>query len=192
MSISRSSLLPFLRSLLRSPRSIGAIAPSSRGLARAMVDAAGIDQARTIVEFGPGLGVVTDEIIRRMSADARLLVFEIEPRFVAALRSRIHDSRVTILDRSAAEIQAALAEHGLERADAIISSLPFTSLPRPLTLTILQATVANLRPGGAFVLFQYTPMIRRLLETFFPAVLTQRVVLRNLPPAIVYLCRTLP
>lgn len=178
-----------MRGFLRSPRSVGSIAPSSRWLVRAMLDVARIEQAAVIAEFGPGTGVFTDEIIRRMRPDARLLVFEVDQQFVSSLRERIHDPRVTILAESAATIGHQLERLELPGLDCIVSGLPFTSLPRPLSREILEATRAALRPGGVFVTYQYTPLLRALLRAYFPSTRISRFVLPNLPPALVFECR---
>lgn len=154
-----------------------------------MLDTSGVEQAQVIAEFGPGTGVFTDEIIRRMRPDARLLVFEVDPQFVADLQARINDPRVAVIDDSAGSIGEQLAQRALPAVDCIVSGLPFTSLPRPVTHDILQATRTTLRPGGVFVTYQYTPVLRDLLRSYFPDTRIRRFVLRNLPPALVFECR---
>lgn len=155
-----------------------------------MLDTSGIGQAQVIAEFGPGTGVFTDEIIRRMRSDARLLVFEVDPQFVANLRDRISDPRVVIVADSAGTLAEQLERLQLPAVDCIVSGLPFTSLPRPVTHAILETTQAALRPGGVFVTYQYTPVLRSLLRSYFPTTRIRRYVLRNLPPALVFECRT--
>lgn len=156
-----------------------------------MLDTAHVEQAQVIAEFGPGTGVFTDELLRRMRPDARLLVFEVDPQFVASLRARIDDSRVVIINDSAGTLREQLARLRLPAVDCIVSGLPFTSLPRPVTHAILEQTRAALRPGGVFVTYQYTPVLRSLLHSYFPATRIRRFVLRNLPPALVFECRKL-
>jgi phospholipid N-methyltransferase len=80
---------------------------------------------------------------------------------------------------------------GLQQADCIVSGLPFTSLPRPVTHVILQATRAALGTGGVFVTYQYTPVLRSLLRSYFPTTKIARFVLPNIPPALVFVCRKL-
>lgn len=182
----------FLRGFLRSPRTVGSILPSSRFLVQAMLEAAQIERAHWIAEFGPGTGVFTDSIVRQMLPSARLLVFEIDEHFTNDLRARIHDPRVTILQHSAATIGATLHEYGASHVDCVISGLPFTSLPRAVSHEILRATVAALRPGGVFVTYQYTPLLRNLFRSYFATTTIARMVLRNVPPALVFVCRTQP
>jgi phospholipid N-methyltransferase len=176
----------FLRALMHAPRSVGALAPSSRFLVAAQLDAARIEDARVIVEWGPGTGVFTHAIIKRMRPDARLFVFEINPLFLANLRRDVADARVTIVDTSAADSMVVLQRHGIASVDVIVSGLPFTSLPQPVTHAILGASLDVLRPGGVFVTYQYSTLLRRTLRQYFPSLRTAAFVLRNLPPAFVF------
>ncbi len=156
-----------------------------------MLDAAGVERGQIIAEFGPGTGVFTTEIVRRMHADARLLVFEIYPDFVARLRKRFDDPRVTIIQGSAADLKQYLLANSMTQVDCIVSGLPFTSLPREVTHAILQTTRDCLAPGGLFVTYQYTPVLLPTLRAYFPRTRIARLVMRNLPPALVLVCAAL-
>jgi phospholipid N-methyltransferase len=178
----------FLRGFLRAPRSVGAIVPSSPWLVEALVEAARVEHAATVVEFGPGTGAVTGEILRRLPARARFVALELDPHFAASLRTRITDSRATIVTGCAVTAPQHLAKLGLHSVDCIVSSLPLTSLPRPVTQDVLRATTSLLRPGGIFVTYQYSAVVRPLLETHFRRTKVERLVIRNLPPALVFVC----
>jgi phospholipid N-methyltransferase len=182
----------FLKGFLRAPRSVGSVAPSSHWLVQAMLNEAKIETARVIIEYGPGTGVFTDEIVRRLRPDAHLLVFEVNPQFYADLHARITDPRVHLILGSAAEVGDYLERFGLNAPECIVSGLPFTSLPRPVTHQILSATYHALRPNGVFVTYQYTPILRKLLKAHFDSTRITRFVLRNLPPALVFVCRKSP
>src|SRR5205809_32873 len=79
----------FLRECRLQFRSTGAVLPSTRFLARALVS-----ELRTpreparILEVGPGTGSVTKEILHHLQARDRLDLVEINPRFVTLLRDR--------------------------------------------------------------------------------------------------------
>ncbi len=178
----------FFRGFLHAPRTVGSIAPSSAYLVEAMLQVAEVERYRMLAEFGPGTGVFTAELVRRMRPDARLLVFEIRADFAARLQQRFDDPRVTIIHGSAVDLEQHLRAHGAERVDCIVSGLPFTSLPREVTHAILRVTRDRLRPGGRFVTYQYTPALLRLLRSYFPTTRIARYVIRNLPPALVLEC----
>lgn len=185
----RSDWLTFIRAFLRAPRSIGSIAPSSPRLVRLMLDDARIDDAALVLEFGPGTGVFTAEILRRLRPDARLLVVELNAAFFDGLAERFRDPRMTLIQGSAADIASFLEQHGLGQADCIVSGLPFTSLPQPVTDAILTATYEVLRPGGVFVTYQYTAVLWRRFVRAFDSARVSRLVFRNLPPALVFVGR---
>lgn len=187
-SIQQGDRWRFVRAFLRAPRTVGSIAPSSSYLVKAMLDAANVERPALIVEFGPGTGVFTAEIVRRMRPDARLLVFEIHPDFARRLRQRFTDPRVAIVEDSAADLKRYLQEYGVEQVECIVSGLPFASLPRDVTHAILRATRESLAPNGRFVTYQYTPALLRMLRSYFPAMRVARFVPRNLPPAMVLVC----
>ena len=153
-----------------------------------MLDTAGIEQRRVLAEFGPGTGVFTAEIVRRMQPAAQLFVFEIDADFAAHLRALITDPRVTIVHGSAVELGNVLKERGCASVDCVVSGLPFTSLPREVTQAILEVTRESLGPSGVFVTYQYTPALLSVFRSYFPSVHIARLVLRNLPPALVLVC----
>ncbi len=76
----------FFRQWLRSPKSMGAVIPSSRVLARAVTEAVHWEPGQHVVELGAGTGSHTGAVLSRLSGDARFLSFEIDPRLAAAVR----------------------------------------------------------------------------------------------------------
>jgi phospholipid N-methyltransferase len=168
---------------------VGALGPSSPALVTAVLEHARIGQAKTVVEFGPGTGAFTAEILQRLSPGARLIAFEIDPHFVANLKARFTDPRAMIIGASADESPKYLAGLGIQSIDCIVSSLPLTLLPRDLRHRILQATTECLRPGGVFVTYQFTTALAKpVLQSYFPQSRRTSVVLRSFPPAMVFAC----
>jgi phospholipid N-methyltransferase len=184
----------FLAEFGRSPRAIGAIAPSSRYLAEAMIQPVDFKTAGLIVEFGPGTGAMTDAIRRKLSPQARYIGIELNPRFCAALSSRFPG--LVFVNRGAEDIEAILDAGDVGAVDAIICGLPWASLPVSLQAAIMAAIVRVLRPGGIFVTFAYlqgvmlpaAQSLRRRLKTGFARVETTKIIWRNLPPAFAYVC----
>ncbi len=180
--------LLFARSFLANPRGTGSVIPSSRRLTQRLLGEIDWTKARTIVEYGPGTGVVTRALLARMAPDARLFAFEINAEFVAYLRHNIHDPRLTVIEASAATVAAVLGKHGLTHCDAAVSSLPFSIMPTRVRLRIVAATAAVLAPGATLVGYQYSTRWLRELRRGFAQV-TVRFEPRNWPPAFVFTAR---
>ena len=181
-------------------QSTAAIAPSSRFLAEAMAEPLPLARAKTVVEFGPGTGVMTRELLAHMPFGARLFAFEVNPRFVDYLRERIRDPRLEVVHLGAEDAAGELRKRGVEPAEAVLSSLGLGLLPEPVVAQLLDGAYEMLAEDGIFTQFQYVHRMRMqdgkperfdagdLLEKRFPVV-ERRLIVRNLPPAFVYACR---
>lgn len=179
--------LHFLGALLRNPRSVGAIVPSSSRLARHMVR--DIAPASRIVELGPGTGAITREIIRRAGAAGRLLAVDTNDSFVERIRRGW--PQVDCVCASAETLPELTAELGWTEVDHIVSGLPFATLPTGTTRLILDGVRDTLRVGGTFTTFQYVhayrlpPAVafRRELSARLGSLPLSHLVVRNVPPA---------
>jgi phosphatidylethanolamine/phosphatidyl-N-methylethanolamine N-methyltransferase len=182
--------MSILTEFLRHPLLTGAVAASSPALARQMTDGIGLEQARTVVELGPGTGVFTDAIRRRVAPGTRIVAIEINGHLAARLADRYRGGPVEAVHGSAAEL-ASLVPYPV---DAVVSGLPWTVMAEPVRLRILDAVTAVLAPTGVFTTFAYahaawTPPGRRFADELrqrFGTTGTSRLVWRNLPPAFVH------
>ncbi len=184
----------FLWEFMRSPSTVGAVAPSSRHLAGQIVVQSGVADAAVILEFGPGTGSFTRLILRDKRPDADFIAIEHNQMLSQALRSRF--PAATIVTDSVERVAAIMAKHGLEAADCIVSGLPWAVFSQDLQDRLLTATIDALRPGGRFVTFAYLQGLlspagkrfRKKIDQAFDSVTVSPVVWRNLPPAVVYCC----
>lgn len=181
--------LVFLREFLKNPKQIGSVVPSSRFLERRLVDVSGAARARLVVEFGPGTGGTTLALLRALSHDARLLAVEINPRFASRLESVV-DPRLLVHAGSAMDIREALAMRDLPAPDAVISGIPFSTMPPASGRTILRAVWAALAPGGRFVAYQFRDSVGVLGGEILGAPEVSLALL-NVPPMRVYCWRKL-
>jgi phospholipid N-methyltransferase len=173
--------IAFLRGFLAHPAQVGSIVPSSAALERRLVQAAGIAHARTVVELGPGTGGTTRALLRAMAPDARLLAIELSPTFHRRLLERLSDPRLVLHQGSAEQLGEQLARLGLPRPDAILSGIPFSTMPPAVAQRIAREIAAALAPGGRFVAYQATDAVVRFLSPHLgaPAVSWEW---RNVPP----------
>jgi phospholipid N-methyltransferase len=189
-----SSNWTFIKNFVRNPTAVGAIAPSSEGLVEMMVDWFDWDTARGIVEYGPGTGVFTEGIVRRLHKDASFFAIERSTQLAAITRQRCPTAAVH--EQSAADVKSLCQDAGMEQVDAIICGLPWASFPESLQASILDATLDVLRPGGQFATFAYWQGVvlpagmrfSRRLRSNFQTVERSPTVWRNLPPAFIYRC----
>ena len=184
----------FLARFCRHPRTVGAVLPSSRFLAEAMLDSVDWGAADCVLEFGPGTGPFTRFVPRRLRPGARFLAVERDPAFVARLRRDLPEVDVACADVTA--VGEELRTRDLGPADAILCGLPWAAFPEELQNRLMTATVEHLKPGGSFATFAYVQgavlpagrRFRALLGERFSAVAASPVVWRNAPPAFVYRC----
>lgn len=184
-TLREDNALDFFRGFLKSPKEVGSVIPSSRFLEKRIVRSAELDQARLIVELGPGTGGTTRALLRRLRPDAKLLAIEINPRFATLLKRDIQDDRLIVHEGSADQIPEALATYGLDAPDVILSGIPFSTMPRALGLQILASANESLAPGGRFVAYQFRDVVKVLGREVFGREHVEREVL-NVPPMRVY------
>jgi phospholipid N-methyltransferase len=181
------SFLRFGRAFLTHPAMLGSVIPSSRFLVRRTLRPIDWSRADVVVEFGPGVGTITGEILERLSPESRLLVFETHPDFVDHLRENLADPRLEVIHGSAEDIEKVLDDRGLEGADYVLSGIPFSLMPSETRDSILKSTRRMLRPGGAMLVYQFSPSIGGPLREVFDVVDREFEPL-NILPAVVYRC----
>lgn len=179
--------LLFARNFFRHPRMLGSIIPSSRFLVNELLRPIDWEQARVIVEYGPGVGVITAEILRRMRSDAVLIVIELNPDFVTHLRSSFPDERLKVVEGSAEAVGEILERFGRGKANYIISGIPFSTIPATVRERILRNTSTALAPGGAFLVFQFSTRVLEDLQRIFHYV-RRKFEPFNVLPAHLFFC----
>ena len=144
-----------------------------------------------MVELGAGTGPFTAEIQRRLAGRGRHVAVEVNPRFAQLLRNRF--AQTEVIEGDASLLPSLLAECGLNHADVVISSLPWTMFEPTTQDLLLKAVLDVLTPHSVFATFAYahaTPLpgarrFRELAARHFEEVIPSRTVWRNLPPAFV-------
>ncbi|HKT49470.1 MAG TPA: rRNA adenine N-6-methyltransferase family protein [Candidatus Angelobacter sp.] len=180
--------LLFAKNFLQHPKMLGSLIPSSRFLVDRLLSKIDWKRARTIVEYGPGVGTITGRILQRMSAHTRLIVFEMNEDFVAYLKRSFPDRRLHVVHGSAERVQRELARLRIDGADYIISGIPFTTMPVALRETIMRESRRALNPGGSVLVYQFTRAVLPYLKSHFDHI-DQDFEPLNILPARLFYCR---
>lgn len=184
--------LGFFGTFLKNPGSVGAVLPSSRYLARALVGRLELQPGELVVEYGPGTGPVTAIIRELLPPAAHYLGIELEPRFHQLLVQRYPTMQFHL--GSAADVTRILGERGLPLPARIVSGLPFASLPGAVQDAVIDGIVQSLKgTHGDFRTFQYVHAYGLKAARRFRALMAERFdgferigpIVRNVPPAFV-------
>jgi phosphatidylethanolamine/phosphatidyl-N-methylethanolamine N-methyltransferase len=168
--------IKFIFEFLKNPKEVGAVAESSPFLARKMAQQ--MNGATNVLEFGPGTGSVTTEILRHLPKNGKLTCFEINSNFCERLKS-IKDSRLKVVND---DVQN--CEKYVEQFDCILSSLPLAAFGKLKREEIIALSSRS----KTYIQFQYNPFLRPKLKQYFHNVEMKFVPL-NIPPAFVYISK---
>src|SRR5262249_19924361 len=180
------------------------IVPSSRHLARAMLEPLPLANARVVVELGPGTGAITRALLEFLPRRARLLALELNPRFCHYLERGLPDPRLLVINASAETVGGYLDQLGCQRVDAVVSSLGLSFMSDLQRKTILRELLSYLdeksistqshyrgprlanfsSPAGELGGSSFGGLLRQLFRSIHP-----RTVWRNFPPAVVFACK---
>ncbi|MGG3942986.1 rRNA adenine N-6-methyltransferase family protein [Peribacillus psychrosaccharolyticus] len=178
----------FIYQYIVNPKTVGAILPSSRYLCNKMINEINFKDAKYIVEYGPGTGVITERILALRNQSTIVVLIENNRKFYYLLKKKFWNKKNFIVIHGSAEhVQHYLTEYKIPHADYIISGLPFAILPQNVSNKILSSTLNVLKTGGEFVTFQYTKGKIPLLKKYF-SIITLKREYRNIPPAYILRC----
>ena len=175
----------FLRGFLKNPVMVGSIIPSSRVLIEKMLAPVDWSNTKVFVEYGPGVGTFTRPVLDKLGPDAKLVTIDTNPDFTRFLKDSIDDPRLVAVNGSAADVEKILADRNLGSADYVLSGLPFSTLPPGVGDDIAEATANVIRPGGAFLVYQFSPKVRDFIAPHFERI-DRGFEGANVPPATLF------
>ena len=175
----------FLRGFLKNPVMVGSVIPSSRVLIEKMLKPVDWVNTKLFVEYGPGVGTFTRPVLDKLGPDAKLVTIDTNPDFTRYLKESIDDPRLIAVNGSAADVEKILADNNLGSADYVLSGLPFSTLPAGVGDDIAKATAKVIRPGGAFLVYQFSPKVRDFINPHF-APIKRGFEWINVPPAVLF------
>jgi len=157
----------FLEGFLRHPVMVGSIIPSSRFTVARMLAPVKWEECQVFVEYGPGIGTFCRPVLERLRRDGELIVIDTNPLYIDYLKATIADSRFVAVLGSAADVEEIVRARGHDHADYVLSGLPFSTLPDGIGPAIAVATHQVLRPGGAFLVYQFSARARDFMARHF-------------------------
>ena len=175
----------FLKGFLKHPVMVGSIIPSSDTLITHMLKPVDWANTRLFVEYGPGVGTFCQHVLKRLPADAVYIAIDTNPDFITYLSETILDTRFRPVLGSAADVEQIVRDSGFENADYVLSGLPFSTLPTGVGPAIAKATADVLRPGGAFLVYQYRAKVRDFIAPYFGRI-DQEMEYWNVPPCCLF------
>jgi phospholipid N-methyltransferase len=177
----------YLSNLLQD-RYIASVMPTSRFAVEKICSRIDPAEAGVVIEYGPGTGVFTEALLRRMRPGSRLIAIERNKALFSLLRENCKDPRLRLHNDCAGNVLDILRGSGTETADYVLSGIPFSFLPAKVRVDLLRNTHRILRPGGKFLAYQtfYQPpgCLRTPLREIFSEVRTEYAVL-CVPPLLV-------
>jgi len=193
MSSHLNNTCQFIAAWMRSPLKMGAALPSSKFLADAMAQQVDISREGVIVELGAGTGVVTRSLLDSGTQADKLLVIEREKQLHALLQSSFPDLKILCAD--ALELANVLSSAGIKKVNAIVSSLPFLSMPDSVRRGIQEQMAKAIGADGVIIQFTYglqSPINTYELKDYNLVGMRVKFVLLNVPPAHVWVYRKAP
>jgi phospholipid N-methyltransferase len=173
--------LMFFKGFLANPVMVGSVIPSSPSLIRKMLAPVDWKSVKLFVEYGPGVGTFSQEILDRLAPDATYIAIDTNPEFIDYLSHHFVDQRFRPILGSAADVEQIVNDSGFAHADYVLSGLPFSTLPSGVGPAIAKATFQTLRPGGAFLVYQFRAKARDYLIPYAKRI-DKAVEYCNIPP----------
>lgn len=174
----------FFGAWARSPKTVGAVAPTSSETADLMASYITSPNDLPVLELGPGTGAITKAIFRSGIAERDLYAVEYDAKFCRDLNQRF--PQASIIQGDAFNLDEALAHLEGQKFDCVISGLPLLNFTPDMRLKFLQGALGNIPHGRPLVQFSYG--IRNPIEVDDASISINRSrwVFNNLPPARVW------
>jgi phospholipid N-methyltransferase len=182
-----SHIVLFARNFFKYPAMLGSVVPSSPFLVNDVLAQVDWKKARLLVEYGPGVGTITREILKRMHPEAVLVAIELNTEFVSFLQDEVTDPRLRVVHGSASDVRTLLGKLNLGRVDYIVSGIPYSVLSDEQRCEILRESREALNPDGALLVYQFTGTVLPYLKSNFGSV-QQDFQLLNILPARIFYC----
>ena len=174
----------FFRQWLRSPKSMGAVIPSSRVLARAVTEAVRWAPGEHVIELGAGTGAISQGLIDAGIPPDALMMIELDRQLFDYLRTRF--PAVRVVNGDATRLVDIVRQLGITRVSTIISGLPMVTMPLAFQRAIIEQSFEVLGTDGYLLQYSYSPVSPIPARKLGVEAKLVKFVVRNVPPATVW------
>lgn len=166
-------------------RGIASITPSSTFAVKRICSKIDFTRDNVIVECGPGSGVFSFAILKKMSKNSKLILIESNRDFYEYLRRHINDARVFVFCDNAINLPCIIKHLGIGDVNYVILGIPFSFTDHELNHKIIANSKGGLRKGGNLIVYQFSLRIKKYLKQHFEEIHTGFELL-NVPPLIIF------
>lgn len=165
------NLFKFLKTAFIDYRHVAAIAPSSKYVVgKILKELKTKTEIRNVVEYGPGDGVITKEILKILPPEGRLFVIEINSEFVKFLKETVKDSRLKIIEDDVFSFITEKNFFSGDKVDIIVSGIPLSYFSEEKREKLIYFSAKLLNDEGIFIVYQNSLIMLKTIRKFFQSV----------------------
>lgn len=166
-------------------RDVASIIPTSIRCVKKVCNHIDFTKDFILVEYGPGDGVFTKFLLDKMSPGSRLILIEANQNFAQHLKETIDDTRVTVHNILAGDVESVISEQDMGNVDYVLSGIPFSFLDKERKRVVLRSTKTILKEGGKFLAYQTSGHLKKpVMEVFGNYDIEMEML--NIPPYLIY------
>ena len=189
--------IQFFQAFLKSPLTVGAIAPSSPELAQRMTEGISPSKDSVVLELGVGTGSFTKILREKIPDEKSYLGIELNKNLIKCLRGKFPDMH--FMRGNACRAFSLHKRSELGKVNYIISGLPFVSMPNEINNKIFAEVEKFMEIGNCmFRTFQYAHgyympsaiKLREFMRNRYGVSQKSPLIIKNVPPAITLTWKT--
>ncbi|PWW00476.1 phosphatidylethanolamine N-methyltransferase /phosphatidyl-N-methylethanolamine N-methyltransferase [Hoeflea marina] len=177
----------FFKGWIHGPKTVGSIMPTSLTAARSMASLIDPASGLPVLELGPGTGVITRAILARGLAPEKLVSIEYSAEFHARLTADM--PAVNFIRGDAFNLALTLGPWREQTFDSVVSGIPLLNFPMEQRVALLEDLLDRVPPGRPVVQFSYGPSSPIAPRRGSYTVAHHDFVMRNVPPARLWVYR---
>ena len=178
----------FLRAWLNGPQTVGSVWPTGAPMARRMASVIDVKSGLPVLEIGPGTGTITNAILDTGIAADKVFAVEYSQDFVDRLRVKF--PAIHVIQGDAFNLTQTLGDNNQAKFDCAISALPLLNFPPEMRIAFVEDVLTRIPNGRPLIQFSYGPKAPVAAKSGSFTLERYDFVLRNIPPAQLWIYRS--